>query len=97
MSSSFDLKEYWSSYAICQKISFFRFLLYGWYFGIVGIIIFYPLYFFALPYYIFYTMSFKDGRNTASKWLTVNTRRCFGATISEANFQSLNNLYNKDD
>ena len=77
------IDQYWQLYQGSQEMSFIRFLVYGWFLGIIGVLIFYPLYLFAVPYFCFYTLSFRKGRKTAGAWRSVNVRRCFGATIDE--------------
>ena len=87
------LSSYYNQYHSRQQMSFIRFLLYGWFLGIIGVVIFYPAYLFAVPYFAFYTMSFKDGRRTAQNWRSVNVRRCFGATIDAEEREKIRKLF----
>jgi hypothetical protein len=73
--------RYYFSLLKAQRMSFIRFLLYGWILGVPGWVLFILLSPFVWLYYVFYTFSFKVGGKVTGRWLKFNTRRAFGAYI----------------
>ena len=82
----------WRRYRTSQRMSFLRFLVYGWILGIPGWILFTLLYPLVWIYYSFYTFSFSNGSITTKEWRKFNIRRAFGAYINKDDLERIKRL-----
>ena len=92
-SADFGYEMYWFSLLNAQRMSFLRFLLYGWYLGIIGWLLLILLSPFAWVYYVFYTFSFRDGGKVTGSWVKFYTRKAFGAYIKPEDRERIEGRY----
>ena len=91
--ADFGFEQYWFAYLAAQRMSFLRFLVYGWFLGIPGWFLFTLLSPFAWFYFVFYTFSFRDGGKVTKRWHKFNTRRAFGAHVKQVDRDDIERTY----
>ena len=88
--------NYWNAYCLAQRMSFFRFLIYGWWLGILGWIVFTVIFPLVWCYFVFYTFRWTGGAHVTKYWHRFNTRRAFGAYVTQVDCDRIEEIWNSD-